>query len=575
MRDPVASARPADADAPAPVADRADPELDRLTAEDPGTALHVERARWLSAELVRVRSDLAAAQHDLAEAEGALAASRRELERLRRGPVMRVARLLRRRDGSRPEGPARKATRPPSPLDPRGPGGYRRDLLARLGGADDAPALRVAVVGLDAGADPADLAGPAWVVERLTGPAIDGLDVLVSFDADHDAHATPDGTILAAVVDGDDAERWLGRPWFDTYDLVLTTSDAAREILAAGSVHQPIVGPADVGDRAALRAVLQDALRTWVTADRIDLAIGPPDQRRAENWGDYHFGRAMQRALQRRGHPTRVRFRNQWTSGAARHADAVVHICGLRERPTDPAQVNVLWIISHPTLVTDAQVAANDLVYAASDRFASDLADRTGRRVGVLHQAADPQRFRPMDGGPAHQVLIVAGRRSERRPTVDELTPTPLDLAVYGHGWTADELAPRHHRGDHVPNDRLAAYYAAADIVLNDHWADMLEWGFMTNRLYDAAASGAFVLSDHLDEIEDEFDGGIATYRDGPDLRRQVARYLADPDARASMARRAREAVLARHTFDHRAATLLEDLEPLLAARRAAVDGRG
>ena len=105
--------------------------------------------------------------------------------------------------------------------------------------------------------------------------------------------------------------------------------------------------------------------------------------------------------------------------------------------------------------------------------------------------------------------------------------------------------------------------------MLNDHWADMAAWGFMTNRLYDAAASGAFVLSDHLDEIDAEFDGGIATYRDGPDLRRQVARYLADPDARAAMARRAREAVLAAHTFDHRAATLLTDLEPLLAARRA------
>jgi spore maturation protein CgeB len=49
-----------------------------------------------------------------------------------------------------------------------------------------------------------------------------------------------------------------------------------------------------------------------------------------------------------------------------------------------------------------------------------------------------------------------------------------------------------------------------------------------------------------------------------------VARYLADPDARAAMARRAREAVLAAHTFDHRAATLLADLEPLLTARRAA-----
>jgi len=544
--------------------------LDGLPAEDPATALHVDRARWLSSELVRVRSDLTAAQHELAETGAALAASRREVERLRRHPVVRVGRRIGRllgRGSARPA-PAPAPVKTGVPLDPRGPVEFRHDLGARLRAAAGAPPLRRSVVGLETGAPLADLARPGWQVERLAATPSE-TDVLVSFDADHDVHATRDGTVMIAVVDGDDVARWVARTWFDHYDLVLTTSEAARATLAASSVHQPTVVRGDLSDRPALGAAIADALAAWLEADRIDLAIGPPDQRRADTWGDYHYGRAMQRALQRRGHPTRVRFRTQWSSGAARHADAVVHVVGLRERPADPAQVNVLWVISHPTLITDAQVAANDLVYAASDRFASDLADRTGRRIGILHQAADPERFRPMDGGPAHQVLIVAGRRSERRPTVDELTPTPYDLAVYGHGWTADELAPHHHRGDHIANDQLAAYYAAADIVLNDHWADMAAWGFMTNRLYDAAASGAFVLSDHLDEIEAEFDGGIATYRDGPDLRRQVARYLADPDARAAMARRAREAVLAAHTFDHRAATLLTDLEPILAARRA------
>jgi hypothetical protein len=547
-----------------------DTALDGLPAEDLASALHVERARWLSSELVRVRADLTATQHELTETTAALASSHREVERLARQPVVRVGRRISQLVGRRPARPAVPSAAPSAgiPLDPRGPAEFRRDIGARLTGAVGAPPLRVAIVGLDAGARLTELARPGWQVERLEATSSEA-DVLVSFDADHDVHPTRDGTIMVAVVDGDDVERWLGRPWFDHYDLVLTTSVTAQATLAGSSVHQPRVLTSGLDDRPMFAAAISDAVTAWLEADRIDLAIGPPDQRRADMWGDYHYGRAMQRSLQRLGHPTRVRFRTQWSNGAARHADAVIHVCGMRERPTDPSQVNVLWIISHPTLVTDAQVAANDLVYAASDRFASDLADRTGRHIGILHQASDPARFRPMDGGPAHQVLIVAGRRSQRRPTVDELTPTPWHLAVYGHGWTADELAPRHHRGDHIPNDRLAAYYAAADIVLNDHWADMAAWGFMTNRLYDAAASGAFVLSDHLDEIEAEFDGGIATYRDGSDLRRQVARYLADPIARAAMARLARDAVLAAHTFDQRATSLLTDLEPLLAARRA------
>ena len=164
----------------------------------------------------------------------------------------------------------------------------------------------------------------------------------------------------------------------------------------------------------------------------------------------------------------------------------------------------------------------------------------------------------------------MAGRRAERRPTIDELTPTLRDFAVYGHGWTPDVLDPRHLRGEHIPNDRLAAYYAAADIVLNDHWADMAKWGFMTNRLYDAAASGAFVLSDHLDEIAKEFDDGIATFSSGPELRALVARYLAKPELREAMAERARAAVLARHTFDHRADAIIAVIGPMLEARRGA-----
>ena len=46
-----------------------------------------------------------------------------------------------------------------------------------------------------------------------------------------------------------------------------------------------------------------------------------------------------------------------------------------------------------------------------------------------------------------------------------------------------------------MPNEDLdlAAYYGAAAIEVNDRWTDMAEQGFMPNRLYDAAASGAFV----------------------------------------------------------------------------------
>jgi hypothetical protein len=57
-----------------------------------------------------------------------------------------------------------------------------------------------------------------------------------------------------------------------------------------------------------------------------------------------------------------------------------------------------------------------------------------------------------------------------------------------------------------VANAELRHHYSAADVVLNDHWPEMRQRGFLSNRLYDALAFGACVVSDHVAGIEAEFD---------------------------------------------------------------------
>jgi len=95
--------------------------------------------------------------------------------------------------------------------------------------------------------------------------------------------------------------------------------------------------------------------------------------------------------------------------------------------------------------------------------------------------------------------------------------------------------------------------------------------GFLSNRLYDASAAGAFVVSDAIDGLREEFDDGVVAYHGRTELRALIGVYLADPDARAARAARARAAVLARHTFDHRAREILAAIAPLEAARPPAV----
>jgi spore maturation protein CgeB len=83
--------------------------------------------------------------------------------------------------------------------------------------------------------------------------------------------------------------------------------------------------------------------------------------------------------------------------------------------------------------------------------------------------------------------------------------------------------------------------------------------GILSNRLYDALASGACVVSDRVPGIEEEFDGGVATYSDAGELRLLIRDLLMDPGRRRALAERGRAAVLNRHTFKHRTDVILAD----------------
>jgi GT2 family glycosyltransferase/spore maturation protein CgeB len=304
-------------------------------------------------------------------------------------------------------------------------------------------------------------------------------------------------------------------------------------------------------------AEIRDHLLGWVDAQRYAILVGIPTWDVAHTWGDYHFARAIQRQLERRGHPTRIHLLDEWGRSPAARADVAIHLHGLSDHRVRPSQLNVLWIISHPDRITPRACDKYDLVLAASDTFAEELASRVRAPVASLHQATDPDRFFPDPTGPEHELLFVANTRNTRRSIIEDLTPTAHDLAVYGKGWTAELIDPVHARGDHIPNEQLRRYYSSAMIVLNDHWADMRAHGFLSNRLYDALACGAFVISDAAVGIDEEFEGTVTTYADRNELRALVDRYLDDPVARRAMADRGRGIVLERHTFAHRVERLI------------------
>ncbi len=220
-------------------------------------------------------------------------------------------------------------------------------------------------------------------------------------------------------------------------------------------------------------------------------------------------------------------------------------------------QINLAWHISHPDKVADAELEAYDHVFVASEPHAEALAARLRVPVTALLQCTDPERFNP-DVAPdeRHELLFVGNSRNVRRAIVQDAIEAGLPLSVFGARWDG-LIPPRHLKGAHIPNERLAAYYRAAGVVLNDHWDAMRRHGFLSNRLFDAAACGARIVSDPVPGLERVFGGLVAEY-DGPtDLRAAVERLREESPAEgAARLARARQ-VMEQHSFDARARSLM------------------
>lgn len=279
---------------------------------------------------------------------------------------------------------------------------------------------------------------------------------------------------------------------------------------------------------------------------------------RRERWGDWHFARSLAAALERLGQHVAVDAREARERASRERDDVVLVLRGLDPvRPT-PGPASLLWVISHPDEVTADEARAFDRVFAASLSWSHDRSGDWGLPVTPLLQCTDTSRFHlPTDPqSTGDDLLYVANARPDPRRMLTWAREAGLRLDVHGSGW-GDRLPVGWLRSTWVDNERLGERYAAARAVLNDHHPDMAADGFVANRLFDAVATGAVVLSDPVPGLAELFGDAVVAIDSADDL----ARVTGDLDRHAPSAQsrhRAAEAVAARHSFDARAAALLD-----------------
>jgi hypothetical protein len=376
------------------------------------------------------------------------------------------------------------------------------------------------------------------------------------------------GALEAAGVSTEDGPDLLAFQHPGDEALAAALARGAHAVLTAEPLPARYEARPGSDDPQRLRAL---AAERWAVEPlSVAIKICPPAWDGAERWGDTHFAGALADELRRRGHRPRLEVVHEWDSEAGAACDVALHLRGLWQHVPVPGQRSLLWVISHPELVGGAECDRYDHVFVASARDAERLAALTTTPVSVLEQATDPAVFFPdPDPAFAHDVTFVGNSRGILRPAIGHVLPTEHDLAVWGSLWEG-LVDARHVRGTHLPNEQVRRAYSSAGVVLNDHWDDMREAGYASNRVYDALASGAVLLTDVVAGLEESFGAALTTYASREELRAHVDALLADPAARARIARRGRALVLAGHTFGHRVDALLDAAAVPAAAALAA-----
>ncbi len=312
--------------------------------------------------------------------------------------------------------------------------------------------------------------------------------------------------------------------------------------------------------RSLKRILLTRARRKY----RIACKIGAPTRAEIQHWGDYHFARSLGRCFAAQGHSFRVDCLDEWERPESFGDDVAIVLRGLSRYRPKTGQINLMWNISHPDKVQDEEYDEFDHVFIASSTAAGKVASRIGTSVSPLLQCTDPHLFYPDPNAdvPAEEILFVGNSRKQYREAVQFAVQAEMPIGVYGTHWPMF-IPERYIRGQYIDNSVLRQHYSRSSILLNDHWPSMREQGFISNRIFDAAATGAFVLSDVARGIEQLFGEDLATYDGEGEFRELVKYYLEHPDERREKAARLRKTVLEDHTFAHRAAEIEKRIREL------------
>ena len=291
--------------------------------------------------------------------------------------------------------------------------------------------------------------------------------------------------------------------------------ETAREMLIPALRHNP-----ELQELKNLLVEKEKIKRLPITILSADDLL-ETDATRKMRWSDYWFKKELEDAL--------------FAEGAVIDNCApkvLLHLHGIPIQKIEGSTYNIVWIHSHPDLITLDSLSLYDHIFCLSPKFLSEIA-AMGRESELLIGGTAKQ---PPSGIQelSHDIVFVAnGRQGKGRKIIKDLMSIESQwinrLEVWGEGWVGI-LPQKCIRGLYYDNQKLANLYASTRVVLNDHHEDMRREGFLNPRILDVMASGGVVLSDTLVGAQEIFGNALLTYSTPKELNRILENLFQDDD---------------------------------------------
>ncbi|MCB2137364.1 MAG: sulfotransferase family 2 domain-containing protein [Rhodobacteraceae bacterium] len=282
-------------------------------------------------------------------------------------------------------------------------------------------------------------------------------------------------------------------------------------------------------------------------------------------WGEYHFGQSLCRALQRAGHKARTQTMAEWDH-CEDDAEIDIVLRGKQPYQPRPGRMTLYWLLyaKNPASL-GSELAAADHAFIAGKPLLDVLQKSLppGRASLLLHAFDTEEMPLPAPDQPRSGAVFVGHSRGFKRPIVAQALESDAELKLWGPGWQDTPAAP-YQQAARLPSTELGAVYGGAEVVLNDHLVSMRVYGIPNNRIFDALACAAPVISDDIAWLPDDIAAHVHRVRDAEEFRAAYADIRAEPEA----IRETRHAFAAEmrdtHSFDHRAAQIVTKARALL-----------